>query len=70
MFVLNYLTCLQQKVCTMHICHPKKITHHLTGAVNDEYQQYLPAKYNSESELEMEVHVNGANHFEFALVSK
>jgi hypothetical protein len=36
----------------------------------DEYTQYLPARYNSQSELTATVTEKGPNRFEFALMSK
>ena len=47
----------------------RKITHPLTGALIDETQQYLPEKFNRESELEVEVQANGTNRFDFSLAS-
>jgi hypothetical protein len=35
----------------------------------DEYAQFLPARYNSRSQLRAEVTADGPNRFEFALVS-
>ena len=36
----------------------------------DEYEQYLPARYNTQSELTAEVTESGANRFEFDLLSQ
>ncbi len=33
----------------------------------DDYQQYLPARYNTASELEADVQTGAANQFEFNL---
>ena len=40
-----------------------------TGMV-DEHSQFLPARYNSESQLKAEVTANGPNHFDFGLISE
>ena len=41
----------------------------LTGQMVDQYEQYLPKRYNRQSELTVEVTEDGPNHFEFALTS-
>lgn len=41
-----------------------------TDRLEDEYTQILPARYNSRSELQVEVKDNALNRFEFALTSQ
>jgi len=41
----------------------------LIGTVVDRQEQYLPARYNRQSELTAEVTAEGPNRFEFDLVS-
>jgi hypothetical protein len=47
----------------------EKVPHPGSGQLVDTYEQYLPPQYNSDSELEVEVHVGQLNRFEFALLS-
>jgi hypothetical protein len=42
----------------------------ITGTMVDEYEQYLPARYNKESELIAEVTKGGKNEFPFELRSQ
>ena len=46
----------------------KKIA--LAGQLYDIYEQFIPPKYNTASQLETEVKAGEANHFEFAVNSK
>ena len=41
-----------------------------TSVLTDEYEQYIPARYNMQSELTAEVKEDGANTFEFQLSSQ
>ena len=41
----------------------------LTGEEYEVHEQYLPARYNQQSELSVEVAESGKNHFEFHLES-
>ena len=52
--------------------HPtdRKVRDRMTGATVTAIDQYLPARYNEQSQLEASVASNGANRFEFALTSK
>jgi hypothetical protein len=47
----------------------QKVLDPRSNAMIDEYAQYLPARYNSESKLQKEVTSSGPNQFEFALTS-
>jgi len=47
-----------------------KVKDMLTGGEVDEYEQYIPAKYNAETELEVEVTEGGPNEFNFELESE
>jgi hypothetical protein len=47
----------------------KKIPDRFTGELVDEYAQYLPERYNTQSELTAEVKGEGENQFEFTLDS-
>ena len=40
------------------------------GNMVDDYEQYIPDRYNQQSELEAEVTEAGSNHFEFPLSSQ
>ena len=42
----------------------------LTGMMVDEYEQIIPERYNQESELKAEVTEEGANEFNFELISE
>ena len=48
----------------------KKVPDQWTGQPVDAYEQFLPARYNSQSELEVDVQAGGAKQFEFSLVSE
>ena len=48
----------------------KKVKHPMWDEMVDEYEQYLPARYNTASELEVNVERGAANRFEFPLVSQ
>ena len=48
----------------------RKIRDPRSGAMIDEYTQYLPARYNRQSELQAEVTASGPNQFDFALASQ
>ena len=45
----------------------KKIKDDLSGQEIEQQSQYIPAKYNKNSELVAEVKADGSNHFKFAL---
>ena len=47
----------------------KKIPNPMTGKMIDASVQFLPAKYNSQSELQAEI-TNGTNQLDFPLTSK
>ncbi len=47
----------------------KKIPSPMTGEMMDATEQYLPAKYNKQSELQADI-TDGANQLEFPLSSK
>jgi hypothetical protein len=47
----------------------RKILDPRSNTMVDEYAQCLPARYNSQSELQAEVTANGPNRFDFALTS-
>jgi hypothetical protein len=47
-----------------------KVRDRATGEAADIHAQFLPARYNSSSELTAEVQEDGPNRFEFALHSK
>ena len=40
-----------------------------TGVVMEDHEQYLPARYNTASELKVEVRAGAPNRFEFPMVS-
>ena len=42
----------------------------VAGQLYDIYEQFIPPKYNTASQLEAEVKVGAENHFEFAVNSK
>jgi hypothetical protein len=48
----------------------KKAPAPLTGEMITIEEQYLPAKYNQQSQLEAVVGANGLNHFDFSLTSR
>ena len=48
----------------------QQVRDHITGDMIDEIVQYLPAKYNRQSELNAEVSDDGANSFDFKLKSE
>ena len=48
----------------------KKVTDHFTGQLVDAYEQFIPAKYNTQSQLEADVKAGAANRFEFAVTSQ
>ena len=48
----------------------RKVPDRFTGQLVEDYTQYLPARYNSESELTAEVKEEGDNLFDFTLESK
>ena len=48
----------------------RKVADRFSGQPIDEYVQYLPTKYNTQSKLTVEVKTDGVNHFDFPLVSK
>lgn len=48
----------------------KKVPDRWTGQPIDAYEQFLPVKYNTKSELEIEAKAGAANRFEFALESE
>ena len=48
----------------------KKVPDQITGGMVDEYEQYVPALYNTESTLIEEVTNGGKNEFSFVLESK
>jgi hypothetical protein len=47
----------------------QKVQNPMGNGMVDELKQFLPARYNSESQLQAEVAVAGPNHFEFMLTS-
>lgn len=48
----------------------QKIAHPGFGELVDEYEQYLPSRYNTDSELQVEVKVGEPNRLEFSLLSR
>ena len=48
----------------------KKAKDYRTGEMIDNIEQFLPARYNRQSELTAEVTESGPNQFEFALTSQ
>jgi hypothetical protein len=48
----------------------RKVPDRFTGSPVDEISQYLPAKYNTQSELTAQVKAEGPNRFEFTLDSQ
>ena len=48
----------------------RKVLDPRSQAIIDEYAQCLPARYNTQSQLQAEVTANGPNHFDFAIVSE
>lgn len=48
----------------------RKVPDLRSNGMIDEYAQILPARYNSESQLESEVTASGPNRFDFELTSK
>lgn len=48
----------------------RQVKNHMTGELGDEFGQFLPARYNEQSELTADVKADGKNQFEFALRSK
>lgn len=48
----------------------RKVLDLYSNAMIDEYAQYLPARYNSQSELQAKVTADGPNRFDFSLVSE
>ena len=48
----------------------RKVPGGVMGELTDEYVQFLPERYNSQSHLTAEVTASGPNRFEFALKSK
>lgn len=47
----------------------RKIRHPIWNNMVDETEQYLPSRYNTNSELEVNVERGAVNHFDFSLVS-
>ena len=47
----------------------KKVRLPETGELVDTYEQFLPAKYNTQTELRVKVQSNATNHFEFAVAT-
>ena len=48
----------------------RKVPDRWTGKLVDDYQQYLPARYNTASKLKADVQTGVSNRFEFSLESK
>lgn len=48
----------------------RQIQDQLTGNMVDEYEQYIPVMYNTETTLEVEVTEDGPNEFDFELKSE
>lgn len=48
----------------------QKTADQLTGKPVDAIEQFIPARYNSQSELTADVKAGGANQFEFKITSK
>ena len=48
----------------------RKIPDRVTGQPVDVYKQFIPAKYNTKSELVANVTADGANVFDFAVTAK
>ena len=48
----------------------RRVADRLGGKPIDEYVQYLPSKYNTDSALTIEVKNDELNHFDFPLVTK
>lgn len=48
----------------------QKVTDRFTGKLVDAYEQYIPKRYNTESQLDADVKAGAANRFEFALKSQ
>ena len=48
----------------------RKLKDHRTGELYDEIAQFLPARYNRQSELTADVQAAGPNRFEFTLSSQ
>jgi hypothetical protein len=48
----------------------RKVLDPRSNAMVDEYAQYLPARYNSQSELRAKVTAGGSNRFDFALTTE
>ena len=48
----------------------KKVKDPMLGVLVDEYEQYVPARYNRESQLTADVQGDGPNQFEFKLNSR
>jgi hypothetical protein len=48
----------------------QKVPDRFTGKLVDAYEQFIPSKYNAESQLEAEIKADGPNRLEFALKLK
>ena len=48
----------------------RKVVNEMTGEVSEGWEQYLPPRYNTQSELEADVRENELNVFEFTLSTK
>ena len=48
----------------------KKVADRFTGKLVDSYEQFIPRKYNTESQLTADVKAGAENRFEFAVNSK
>ena len=48
----------------------RKIPDRLTGKLVDAYEQFIPQKYNADSQLTADVKAGAENRFEFAVNSK
>lgn len=48
----------------------RKVPNPIGSGMVDECKQFLPSRYNSESQLQAEVTANGPNHFDFAITSQ
>ena len=48
----------------------KKVPDQFSGEMVDAYEQFIPERYNRQSELEAEVKADAPNRFEFAITSE
>jgi hypothetical protein len=48
----------------------QKVTDRFTGKLVDAYEQFIPKKYNTESQLDADVKAGITNRFEFVLKSQ